>query len=87
MKTISGRMIDRSSNTSRLVEKLRTKKLIDRKINEEDRRKVDIFITDKGLELIQKASVSMRKFMNEEFKHISEEEAGKLNELLDKFRG
>jgi DNA-binding MarR family transcriptional regulator len=87
LKTISERMIDRSSNTSRLVEKLRSKKLVERKINEEDRRKVDIFITNEGMELIEKASDAMDTSMKEEMSHLTEEEAAKLNDLLDKFRG
>ncbi len=87
LKVISERMIDRSSNTSRLVEKLRTKKLIERRINEEDRRKVDIYLTEKGLNLVNTASERVSEHMKEDLGHLSQEESGKLNELLDKFRG
>lgn len=87
LKIISERMIDRSSNTSRLVEKLRTKKLIERRINEEDRRKVDIYLTEKGLNLVNTASERVSEHMKVDLGHLSQEESGKLNELLDKFRG
>ena len=87
LKLISARMIDRSSNTSRLVEKLRSKKLVKRRINEEDRRKVDIVLTDKGMELINQASDKMSEYMQKELDGLSEEDAKKLNILLDRFRG
>jgi DNA-binding MarR family transcriptional regulator len=46
------RMLDKSSNASRIVEKLRAKKLVERKVSELDRRAVDVSITQSGLNLL-----------------------------------
>ncbi len=43
------RMLDKMSNASRIVDKLVAKKLADRKVCPEDRRMVDVLITDKGI--------------------------------------
>ena len=51
---ITERMIDKSSNCTRLVEKLRQKGLVDRETCESNRRQVDISITDKGQSLLKK---------------------------------
>lgn len=86
LKLLTERMIDKMSNTSRLVEKLRAKKLVKREICEDNRRQVDITITEKGLDLIDK----LTKKMDEETKClevITEEEARELNRILDKMRG
>lgn len=86
VKLLTRRMIDKTSNASRLVEKLRQKELVERKECEFDRRKVDIFITEKGLKLIDKASKALHASENISFP-ISDEEARYLNEILDKLRG
>jgi len=48
------RMLDKMSNASRLVEKLRQKNYVERAESSIDRRKVDVIITQKGLELLSK---------------------------------
>jgi DNA-binding MarR family transcriptional regulator len=83
---ISGRMLDKSSNATRLVEKLRLKNLVTRKTCKIDRRQVDIGITDSGLSTLEKLDSEM-KDMFETFQHLSLEEAQTLNQLLDKMRG
>ena len=52
LSTIQERMIDKNSNTTRLVDKLIDKGLARRQQCESNRRKVEIFITDKGLEIL-----------------------------------
>jgi len=79
------RMVDKSSNASRLVEKLRIKELIERQVNSVDRRQVDIVITSKGLCLLNELDETFEKVENK-FKHLNENEAKTLNKLLDKFR-
>jgi DNA-binding MarR family transcriptional regulator len=86
VNAISERMIDKMSNVSRLVDKLKAKGLVRRKVNLEDRRQVDIEITEKGIALIVEVEKSEPEMMNR-FSQLSEEDAKKLNELLDKFRG
>ena len=82
---IQERMLDKNSNASRLVDKLKLKKLVDRKESKHDRRQVDIIITEKGLEVLQ----GLDKIIEEQEKLLSflpEEEVKKMNELLDKIR-
>ncbi len=83
--SIQDRMLDKMSNASRLVEKLKQKNLVERKECKADRRQVDIIITQKGLDLLAKIDDGMsqqEKFM----KNITKEEAVELNRILDKLR-
>jgi DNA-binding MarR family transcriptional regulator len=79
------RMLNKMSNVSRLVEKLRKKGLVDRLTCKEDRRACDVLITKKGLDLLLKLD-NAEKEWQEMLTNLSESEAGKLNELLDKLR-
>jgi DNA-binding MarR family transcriptional regulator len=83
---ITSRMIDKSSNATRLVEKLRQKGLVKRELCENNRRQVDISITEKGLSLM-KAIDSEEQEWIDSLKNISKAEAVELNKLLDKLRG
>ncbi len=80
------RMLDKSSNASRLVEKLRLKKLVERTICPEDRRAVNVIITQKGLDLLAELDKN-EGGMLKELKNLSEKEAEQINLLLDKLRG
>jgi DNA-binding MarR family transcriptional regulator len=80
------RMLDKNSNASRLVEKLRLKKLVERAVCQEDRRAVNVVITQKGLDLLSKLDKQEGNFIKE-LKNLSEKEAILLNTLLDKLRG
>lgn len=86
IKILTERMLDKMSNASRLVEKLKNKGLVERKECPNDRRQVEIFITEKGLSLINEASLEMDKELKNK-QCITEEEAIELNRLLDKMRG
>ena len=79
------RMIDKASNASRIVEKLRAKKLVERSVCANDRRAVDVSITDLGLELLKKIDVIEHEFFFGS-KTLTEEEAQLFNSLLDKGR-
>ena len=57
-----------------------------RKPCKEDRRRVHVYLTDKGSEILEEASKAMES-MFENPQNISVEEATLLNELLDLFRG
>ena len=79
------RLLDRSSDVSRLVDKLYEKGLIDRKENDTDRRQKDVVITEKGLELL----VDMQECENQVddvLHNLTDEEVVELNRLLDKIR-
>ncbi|UTW67582.1 MarR family transcriptional regulator [bacterium SCSIO 12643] len=86
LQDISGRMVHKMSNTTRLVEKLRIKGLVDRQICPANRRKVDISILPAGLDLLEKTSNELNE-MNQSFRDsLTEQEASTLADLLDKIR-
>jgi DNA-binding MarR family transcriptional regulator len=79
-------MLDKMSDASRLVERLRTKGLLSRKICIEDRRRVNVLISKKGLDLLAKLD-EYDKESESYLSKISKSEAKELNTLLDKMRG
>ena len=86
IKTLTERMIDKMSNASRLVEKLKQKGFVERRSCPSDRRQVDIMITKEGLLILEKASHAMKEELNNISDNFSEKEAKDLNELLDRMR-
>lgn len=86
LSDIASRMIDRSSNATRLVEKLRAKGLVVRKQCEDNRRQVDISLTRSGLGMLKKTDASEEEWLST-LKGISHAEAVELNRILDKLRG
>lgn len=83
VQTIKERMIDRSPNATRLMDKLCAKNLIERIPCPEDRRVVHIEITETGKKLLQTISGN---FNDELVKNITQDEAQHLSDLLDKMR-
>jgi len=83
VQTVKNRMVQRSPNVTRLMDKLCAKKLIDRIPSEEDRRVVNIIITKVGLKLL--ADID-KKWAKKFLKNLNEQEAGQLSDLLDKIR-
>ena len=83
---VTCRMIDKNSNATRLVEKLRQKGLLKREICENNRRQVDISITDKGLSSLKKIDSEAEAWL-ETLKSITRTDALELNRILDKLRG
>jgi MarR family multiple gene transcriptional regulator MgrA len=79
------RMMDKNSGVSRLVEKLRKKNLITRNINEQDRRQVDIRITEKGLDLLAVLDDKMKPVFNYA-RTLNPAQLSQLNDLLDNLR-
>jgi DNA-binding MarR family transcriptional regulator len=82
---LTERMLDKSSNASRLVEKLRLKGLVDRCVCPEDRRAVNVKITQKGLDLL-KTLDNQSDYMHRDLQQLSEEEARLVNRMLDRIR-
>jgi len=79
------RMLDKTSNASRIVDKLEAKGLVTRKQCPADRRTVDVLITDKGLALLQEMD-SLEGGQGTGLQRLHEEEAAQLSNLLDKIR-
>lgn len=86
VKLLAGRMIDKMSNASRLVEKLKQKGYVERRVCPSDRRRVDIEITEKGLEVLDGISRVMEESLHQKMSALTAAEAEQLNSLLDKLR-
>jgi DNA-binding MarR family transcriptional regulator len=82
---IKDRMLDKMSDTSRIVERLRIKGLIARKGNEKDKRAVEVTITEKGLALLDAMEPEVSQ-TDKVLGELTAEEASQLNALLDKIR-
>ncbi len=79
------RMLDKSSNASRIVDKLEQKGLVKRSQCAKDRRAVDVYISKEGLDLLKQMDVKMEEWETSN-NRLTEKEAAKLNSLLDKMR-
>jgi DNA-binding MarR family transcriptional regulator len=84
--TIQERMINKMSNTTRLVDKLIDKGLVERTVCESNRRKVEILITQKGLDLLAQIDPVTQANNNNILKEFTLVELNTLNSLLDKIR-
>ena len=85
VQILMNRMLDKTSNTSRLVEKLRLKSLVIREIDDSDRRSVKVQITPEGMDLLSKLDEKISAFENA-LKHIPEKDVQFLSEILDNIR-
>ncbi len=86
VQAIKERMIDKMSNVSRLVEKLRLKGLVDRSVCPHDRRAVNVSITDAGMAQLAEIDAQEAEW-HTQLKGLDEDEVATLNALLDKVRG
>lgn len=86
MGNIQGKMIAKTSNTTRLVDKLLLKSLVDRAVCENNRRKIEVTITDKGLKLLNIVNQKVEQAENELVNKLTTQEKQQLIELLEKFR-
>lgn len=82
---IRERMLDKMSDTSRIVDRLVTKGLVRKVVCRTDRRLVDITITDKGRKLLERLDLRQDE-LDEIIGNISRKEAAVLSDLLDKIR-
>ncbi len=83
---VQSRMLKRMSNTTRLVDKLLTKNYVERIVCPENRRKVEITITETGLNLLDEILPILNSKHFEKLKNLSEEEQKSLIKLLEKLR-
>lgn len=82
---IRERMLDKMSDTSRIVDRLIIKGLARKVINKSDKRLVDVSISERGKKLLQKTDVFETE-IEQLIGNLSEAEAKTLNKLLDKIR-
>ena len=86
LECITNEMIHRMSNTSRLVDRLIEKRLVTRNTCENNRRKVEIFIMENGLTLLEKIEPVLKATEKKLTKALSEAEKKQLFELLTKLK-
>jgi len=82
---IRERMLDKMSDTSRIVDLLIVKGLVEKTACQKDKRLVDITISKKGLQLLEKLD-SLNDHIDSILKGVSEKEAQAINQILDKLR-
>jgi DNA-binding MarR family transcriptional regulator len=83
---LKDRMLDKMCDASRIVERLRLKNLLERTQCPNDRRSVDIVISQKGLNLLSMIDKDLERFYGI-MHHLNKDEMQQLNDLLDKLRG
>ncbi len=86
MFLIQDRMITKSSNTTRLIDKLLEKKCVTREVCSYNRRKIEVLITPTGLDLLKKVDPLFLEFENRFAKNLTSDEILQLNNLLEKYR-
>ena len=86
MCVIQERMIAKTSNTTRLVDKLLLKGLVTREVCEENRRKMEILITEKGLNLLSELDPLLNAHEEKFSINLTPAELEQLNTLLEKYR-
>jgi DNA-binding MarR family transcriptional regulator len=82
---IRERMLDKMSDTSRIVDRLIVKDLVEKFACVKDKRLVDITVTKKGLQLLEKLD-ALNEQIDSILKGVSEKEATTMNQILDKLR-
>ncbi|MBT8270637.1 MAG: MarR family transcriptional regulator [Flavobacteriaceae bacterium] len=85
-KVIQERMINKNSNTTRLLDKLVKKKYVYREIDMENRRKLKIHITKDGRKILSKLDPLIDDIENKTTENLTVEEMNTLNGLLEKLR-
>lgn len=86
MNMIQERMVAKTSNTTRLVDKLLLKELVTRNVCPENRRKIEVTITHKGLQVLTELDPKVIEHENYFCSNLNAEELEQLNTLLEKYR-
>lgn len=87
VSTILDRMMQKSSNVTRIVDKLEAKGLVERTLSKEDRRRMDIIITKKGEDLLLKLNDKVEEIHKPLRDNLSDDEFETLEKLILKFKG
>lgn len=86
MCVIQERMVAKTSNTTRLVDKLLLKELVTRNVCPNNRRKIEVLITQKGLDVLAELDPKVIAHENELSTNLTKQELEQLNNLLEKYR-
>lgn len=85
IQLLKERMLDKQPDASRLVDRLHVKGLVGRTVNKDDRRKMDVVISEEGLVLLKKMDEEVNDFENVSGQ-LSDKEVVQINDLLDRMR-
>lgn len=86
MCIIQERMLAKNSNTTRLIDKLLLKKFVTREVCPNNRRKIEVLITQKGLAVLAELDPKVIEHENKFANNLTESELEQLNTLLEKYR-
>jgi hypothetical protein len=86
MCVIQERMLAKNSNTTRLIDKLLLKKYVTREVCPENRRKIEVLITQKGLDILTELDPKVEEHEQLFANNLNQEELEQLNHLLEKYR-
>jgi DNA-binding MarR family transcriptional regulator len=79
-------MLAKNSNTTRLIDKLLLKDLVTREVCPDNRRKIEVLITQKGLDVLTMLDPKVDEHEQQFASNLTEEELNLLNNLLEKYR-
>jgi DNA-binding MarR family transcriptional regulator len=85
VRDVAGRMIERSSNVPRIIDRLEVKKLVKRTTSSQDKRETVITLTQAGVNMLQTVNPVIEQ-RGSEMCGLTNEELVLLNDLLDKYR-
>ncbi|WP_396193701.1 MarR family winged helix-turn-helix transcriptional regulator [Flavobacterium sp.] len=86
MCIIQERMLAKNSNTTRLIDKLLLKNLVTREVCPDNRRKIEVLITPKGLDVLTELDPKVDEHEQLFADNLTDEELQNLNTLLEKYR-
>jgi len=86
MCIIQERMLAKNSNTTRLIDKLLLKDFVTREVCPENRRKIEVMITQKGLNILNELDPFVLEHEQFFAKNLTQTELEQLNTLLEKYR-
>ena len=87
MSEVKDGLLDKAPNTTRLADKLLSKRLIERRRSEKDRRIVFVRISKAGMKLIEEINTTESTIHKAMTKNLTAKDAKLVSEILDKFRG
>ena len=85
VKEIACRIIEKSSNVPRIIDRLEAKKLVKRTNSSSDKRETVIVLTQVGINILEHSTERINKIMDTSF-NLKESDALQLNELLEEVR-
>ena len=83
LSTVQDRMVHKMSNTTRLIDKLIQKKLVKRNVCIKNRRKIELFITEDGLDFLKKIDPITDEIEKKVLKNISSKDLNSLISILN----